>query len=207
MIKNYLDLIEWIRSPRNTKKDYSISLVQSCILQRLIKYSRVNENITYSNEIISEHMFRSKKQIENELPILAKKNLIITNVPKSKDEYGQIKTKRLIKINWDKLNEIKVEMDQYLLSKKKSSEKESNTNNEVTIVESNEKDGSYLKKNTNNVFEKYMGVGSQISLYYLNENGKKDNYTQTLIGKYKKYLDSIGKTFGELTKQDIINMN
>jgi len=95
MIKNYLDLIEWIRSPRNKKKEYSITLFQSTILQRLIKYSIQNQEITYSNQIISEHMFRGLSQIENNLPILTKKNLITTKVYRPKDEQGNIISKRV----------------------------------------------------------------------------------------------------------------
>ena len=109
MIKNYLDLLEWIRSPRNKKKDYSITLFQSLILQRLLKYSRQNQEITYSNQIISEHMFRGISQVENNLPILTKKNLISTKVSRSKDKQGNIISKRVIRINWDKLLEIKTE--------------------------------------------------------------------------------------------------
>lgn len=114
MIKNYLDLLEWIRSPRNKKKDYSITIFQSLILQRLLKYSRQNQEITYSKQIISEHMFRGLSQIENNLPILTKKNLISTKVSRSKDEHGNIISKRVIRINWDKLHVIKKEMDEYV---------------------------------------------------------------------------------------------
>ncbi len=113
-IPNYLDLVEWVRSPMNSKKDYSITLFQSMILQRLLKYSRQNDEITYSNKIISEHMFRGISQIENNLPVLTKKGFISTKVSRSKDEYGNIISKRVIRINWGKLLEIKKEMDVYL---------------------------------------------------------------------------------------------
>jgi len=113
-IPNYLDLIEWVRSPMNSKKEYSLTLVQSIILQRLLKYSRQNEEITYSNQIISEHMFRGLSQIENNLPVLTKKGFIKTKVNRKKGEYNNVYTKRTIRINWGKLLEIKKGMNSYL---------------------------------------------------------------------------------------------
>jgi hypothetical protein len=113
-IPNYLDLVEWVRSPMNSKKEYSITLFQSLIFHRLLKYSRQNEKITYSNRIISEHMFRGQSQIENNLPVLTKKGLIKTKVTRKKDEHNNVISKRTITINWEKLIEIKNEMDSYL---------------------------------------------------------------------------------------------
>jgi hypothetical protein len=231
MIKNYLDLIEWIRSPKNTNKDYSLTLFQSCILQRLIKYSRVNENITYSNEIISEHMFRSKKHLENNLPILTKKNLILTKVKRSKDDQGYFISKRTIRINWDKLQEIKTEMEEYLsaLINEENIQQEEriqqgyrfDQNNEIQKEDTGpteddktigyryiEKNGeSYLVKNQNSVYMRYIGVGGQLSLYFLNQNGQKEFFTTTYIKKLKKYFDTNGVEFKDLTKQDLMNMN
>ena len=231
MIKNYLDLIEWIRSPKNSGKDYSLTLFQSCILQRLIKYSRVNENITYSNEVISEHMFRSKKHVENNLPFLTKKNLILTKVNRSKDDQGYFISKRTIRINWDKLQEIKTEMEEYLskmindkniqqeeliqqgyqFEQNEEIQKEDtfSTEDDGTIgykyIEKN--GGGFLVENNNSVYMRYLGVGSQVSLYFLNQNGKKEFYTRTYKKKLKKYFDTNGVEFTDLTKQDLINMN
>ena len=223
MIKNYLDLIEWIRSPRNKKKEYSITLFQSTILQRLIKYSIQNQEITYSNQIISEHMFRGLSQIENNLPILTKKNLITTKVSRPKDEHGNIISKRVIRINWDKLLEIKTEMDEYLnqelvedgsiqLKEKESDiqieiepEEQYETKDGITYLEKNGK--SYLVKNNQNIYMRYLGVGSQLSLYYLNKEKEKVNYSQTFKKKFKKYLESSGKEFKELTYSDLIKLS
>lgn len=222
MIKNYLDLIEWIRSPRNKKKEYSITLFQSTILQRLIKYSIQNQKITYSNQIISEHMFRSQKQIENNLPILTKKNLIKTKVYRPKDEQGNYISKRTITINWERLLEIKKEMDKFLYQEVEDvsiqlKEKERDIQNEIESEEQYEaKDGitylekngkSYLVKNNQNIYMRYLGVGSQLSLYYLNKEKEKVNYSQTFKNKFKKYLESSGKEFKELTYSDLIKLN
>ena len=222
MIKNYLDLIEWIRSPRNKKKEYSITLFQSTILQRLIKYSIQNQKITYSNQIISEHMFRSQKQIENNLPILTKKNLIKTKVYRPKDEQGNYISKRTITINWERLLEIKKEMDKFLYQEVEDvsiqlKEKERDIQNEIESEEQYEaKDGitylekngkSYLVKNNQNIHMRYLGVGSQLSLYYLNKEKEKVNYSQTFKNKFKKYLESSGKEFKELTYSDLIKLN
>ena len=222
MIKNYLDLIEWIRSPRNKKKEYSITLFQSTILQRLIKYSIQNQEITYSNQIISEHMFRGLSQIENNLPILTKKNLITTKVYRPKDEQGNYITKRTIRINWERLLEIKKEMDQFLyqgvedgsiqLKEKESDiqieiepEEQYETKDGITYLEKNGK--SYLVKNNQNIYMRYLGVGSQLSLYYLNKEKEKVNYSQTFKKKFKKYLESSGKEFKELTYSDLIKLS
>jgi len=222
MIKNYLDLIEWIRSPRNKKKEYSITLFQSTILQRLIKYSIQNQKITYSNQIISEHMFRSQKQIENNLPILTKKNLIKTKVYRPKDEQGNYISKRTITINWERLLEIKKEMDKFLYQEVEDvsiqlKEKERDIQIEIEPEEQYEaKDGitylekngkSYLVKNNQNIYMRYLGVGSQLSLYYLNKEKEKMNYSQTFKNKFKKYLESSGKEFKELTYSDLIKLN
>jgi len=222
MIKNYLDLIEWIRSPRNKKKEYSITLFQSTILQRLIKYSIQNQKITYSNQIISEHMFRSQKQIENNLPILTKKNLIKTKVYRPKDEQGNYISKRTITINWERLLEIKKEMDKFLYQEVEDvsiqlKEKERDIQIEIEPEEQYEaKDGitylekngkSYLVKNNQNIYMRYLGVGSQLSLYYLNKEKEKVNYSQTFKNKFKKYLESSGKEFKELTYSDLIKLN
>jgi len=222
MIKNYLDLIEWIRSPRNKKKEYSITLFQSTILQRLIKYSIQNQKITYSNQIISEHMFRSQKQIENNLPILTKKNLINSKVSRSKDEQGNYISKRTITINWERLLEIKKEMDKFLYQEVEDvsiqlKEKERDIQIEIEPEEQYEaKDGitylekngkSYLVKNNQNIYMRYLGVGSQLSLYYLNKEKEKMNYSQTFKNKFKKYLESSGKEFKELTYSDLIKLN
>ena len=214
MIKNYLDLLEWIRSPRNKKKDYSITLFQSLILQRLLKYARQNEEITYSNQIISEHMFRGLSQIENNLPILTKKNLISTKVSRSKDEHGNIISKRVIRINWDKLYEIKIEMDEYLtrelVDDNSKDLTQENTQQEepsdgITYLEKNGK--QYLVKNHQNIHLRYIGIGSQISLYFLDSNNRKENYTQTTKRKLNDYLDSSRKNFNDLTNSDLINLN
>jgi hypothetical protein len=209
MIKNYLDLIEWIRSPKNSSKDYSLTLFQSCILQRLIKYSRVNENITYSNEVISEHMFRSKKHVENNLPFLTKKNLILTKVNRSKDDQGNFISKRTIRINWEKLQEIKIEMDEYLTEMLNENHTQE-FGNETSTLGYNyvENDGdSYLVENNNSVFMRYIGVGDQLSLYFLTNNGEKEFYTRTYKNRLKQYFDTNGIEFKNLTKQDLINMN
>ena len=222
MIKNYLDLIEWIRSPRNKKKEYSITLFQSTILQRLIKYSIQNQKITYSNQIISEHMFRSQKQIENNLPILTKKNLINSKVSRSKDEQGNYISKRTITINWERLLEIKKEMDKFLYQEvedvsiqlkekerdiqiEKEPEEQYEAKDGITYLEKNGK--SYLVKNNQNIYMRYLGVGSQLSLYYLNKEKEKMNYSQTFKNKFKKYLESSGKEFKELTYSDLIKLN
>ena len=214
MIKNYLDLLEWVRSPLNKKKDYSITLFQSILLQRLIKYSRVNENITYSNRIISEHMFRSKKHIENNLPLLSKKGLIITTINRSRDEYGNFISKRTIRINWEKLQEIKTEMDEYinqeLVDDNSKDLTQENTQQEepsdgITYLEKNGE--QYLVKNHQDIHLRYIGVGSQLSLYYLNQDKIKENFTHTTKRKLKDYLDSSKKQFEDLTNSDLINLN
>ena len=214
MIKNYLDLLEWIRSPRNKKKDYSITLFQSLILQRLLKYSRQNQEITYSNQIISEHMFRGLSQIENNLPILTKKNLISTKVTRSKDEHGNIISKRLIRINWDKLHEIKKDMDEYLNQElvddnSKVLPQENTQQQEPSdgIIYLEKKGEQYLVKNHQDIHLRYIGVGSQLSLYYLNHDKIKENFTHTTKRKLKDYLDSSRKQFEDLTNSDLINLN
>jgi hypothetical protein len=231
MIKNYLDLIEWIRSPKNSSKDYSLTLFQSCILQRLIKYSRVNENITYSNEVISEHMFRSKKHVENNLPFLTKKNLILTKVNRSKDDQGYFISKRTIRINWDKLQEIKTEMEEYLskMIKEENIQQDEliqhgyqfEQNNDIKNVDSCPTDNddtigfryikksgeSYTVENNNSIYMRYIGVGGQLSLYFLNQKGQKEFFTRTYKNKLRKYFDTNGVEFKDLTKQDLINMN
>mgnify|MGYP000067753006 CR=1 FL=1 len=214
MIKNYLDLLEWIRSPRNKNKDYSITLFQSLILQRLLKYSRQNQEITYSNQIISEHMFRGLSQIENNLPILTKKNLISTKVSRSKDEHGNIISKRVIRINWDKLQEIKTEMDEYLnqelVDDNSKDLTQENTQQEEPsdgIIYLEKKGKQYLVKNHQNIHLRYIGIGSQISLYFLDSNNRKENYTQTTKRKLNDYLDSSRKNFQDLTNSDLINLN
>jgi len=214
MIKNYLDLIEWIRSPRNKKKEYSITLFQSTILQRLIKYSIQNQEITYSNQIISEHMFRGLSQIENNLPILTKKNLITTKVYRPKDEQGNYITKRVIRINWDKLHEIKTEMDEYLnqelVDDNSKDLTQENTQQEepshgITYLEKKGKE--FLKKNKNEIHMRYIGAGSQLSLYYLNHDNRKENHTRINIKKFNDFLDSLGKSYCDLTNYDLIKLN
>jgi len=214
MFKNYLDMLEWIRSPRNKNKDYSITLFQSLILQRLLKYSRQNQEITYSNKTISEHMFRGLSQIENNLPILTKKNLISTKVSRSKDEHGNIISKRVIRINWDKLLEIKTEMDEFLnqelvddnskdLTQENTQQEKSNDG----IIYLEKKGKEFLKKNKNEIHMRYIGAGSQLSLYYLNHDNRKENYTRINIKKYNDFLDSSGKSYCDLTNYDLINLN
>ena len=209
IIKNYLDVLEWVRSPQNKNKNYYLTPVESIVLQRLLKYSRVNEIIIHTNYVISEHMFKSEKEIGKIIPRLNKKELILCEEDKHKFKDGnQIRKRRRIKINWSKLNEIKDEMDHYIQSKRnKTSDVATDSVHELIVVEHNEKDGSFLHKNKYNVYKKYIGVGSQISLYYLNENEKKEFYTRTLKGRFNKYLESIGKSFSELTKYDLINLN
>lgn len=224
MIKNYLDLIEWIRSPKNTNKDYSLTLFQSCILQRLIKYSRVNENITYSNEVISEHMFRSKKHVENNLPLLSKKGLITTTINRSRDEYGNFISKRTIRINWEKLQEIKTEMDEYLSELVQDviierelpnqqgyqfeKENKISEDNDVPWFEMMKNNGvGFIIENKNSIFMKYTGFGDGCSIYFLNPNGKKEGYIPTMKNRFKKYLDSIDIEFKDFTKQHLMNMN
>ena len=214
MFKNYLDMLEWIRSPRNKNKDYSITLFQSLILQRLLKYSRQNQEITYSNQIISEHMFRGISQIENNLPILTKKNLISTKVSRSKDEHGNIISKRVIRINWDKIHEIKTEMDEYLnqelVDDNSKDLTQENTQQEEPsdgIIYLEKKGKEFLMKNKNDIHMRYIGAGSQLSLYYLNHENKKENYTRLNIKKFDDFLDSLGKSYCDLTNSDLINLN
>jgi len=167
-------------------------------------------------------MFRSQKQIENNLPILTKKNLIKTKVYRPKDEQGNYISKRTITINWERLLEIKKEMDKFLYQEVEDvsiqlKEKERDIQNEIESEEQYEaKDGitylekngkSYLVKNNQNIYMRYLGVGSQLSLYYLNKEKEKMNYSQTFKNKFKKYLESSGKEFKELTYSDLIKLN
>jgi hypothetical protein len=71
-----------------------------------------------------------------------------------------------------------------------------------------ENDGdSYLVENNNSVFMRYIGVGDQLSLYFLTNNGEKEFYTRTYKNRLKQYFDTNGIEFKNLTKQDLINMN
>ena len=159
-------------------------------------------------------MFRSKKHIENNLPLLSKKGLITTTINRSRDEYGNFISKRTIRINWEKLQEIKTEMDEYinqeLVDDNSKDLTQENTQQEEPIdgITYLEKNGEqYLVKNHQDIHLRYIGVGSQISLYFLDSNNRKENFTRTTKRKLNDYLDSSKKQFEDLTNSDLINLN
>jgi hypothetical protein len=210
--KNYLDVIEWIRSPLTNTKDYHISLVQSCILQRLIKYSRVNQNITYSNKVISEHMFRSLGQIKKNIPVLIKKGLI-EKIDSGKSKFGQGKfyKKRNLRINWDKLKEINDEMIEYV--NKKNEEKNNiqpdyplKNDLDYKIIEINTREDRFIIKNENKIHMSYEGHEDHISLFYKKENGSLENSIQTCFKYYYDYLDNQKLDFRDITKYDLLQI-
>ena len=100
-IKNtYSDALYWATSTQSRDKGYHITRTQEAILRKLIHYSRKNEKITYSSEIIAQHTFLGEETIRKAIPKLAKKGLISTASIKIADN-GEFKTRRTMYIKWD----------------------------------------------------------------------------------------------------------
>lgn len=95
----YSDAIYWATSTQTKGKGYHITRTLEAILRKLIHYSKSNEKITYSNEIIGQHTFIGEETIRKSIPLLAKKGFISTANHKIFD--GEFKERRTIYIKWD----------------------------------------------------------------------------------------------------------
>jgi hypothetical protein len=105
----YSDVLYWATSTQSKDNGYHITRTQEAILRKLIHYSRSNEKITYSNEIIAEHTFMGEETIRKAIPEIAKKGFISTAVSKIFDS-GEFKTRRTIYIKWDFIESVLVDV-------------------------------------------------------------------------------------------------
>jgi DNA-binding Lrp family transcriptional regulator len=96
----WADALYWATSPKSKKKKYHLTRVDESILRKLIHYSRKNEKITYSNELISKHTFLSDSQLRKSIPRLDKKGYIRDITFGYNDENGKHKSRRIINILW-----------------------------------------------------------------------------------------------------------
>jgi len=98
----YSDALYWATSPLTKGREYHIALREETVLRKLIHYSKKNEKITYSNEIIGKHTFLKVTTIEKVIPELVNLGYIRSIVSTGQDG-GNYFTRRIINIKWEKL--------------------------------------------------------------------------------------------------------
>ena len=101
------DVINYASSTKETKGKDSLSPSEEKVLRKLIQYGRKNSKITYSNQIIANHLFKpnSEQQIGRNIASLKNKGFITTiGIKISNGE--DIITRRTININWKKFETI-----------------------------------------------------------------------------------------------------
>lgn len=103
--KTYSDMLYWVRSSVNKKKDYYLTPSEADILRKLIHYSKKNEKITYSNEIISSHTFIPEVTIKDVIPKLNRIGYINSATTTIKDGQKWIR-RRTIYIDWEFLETV-----------------------------------------------------------------------------------------------------
>lgn len=102
-IKNtYHDALFFATATINEKKEFHLPLAELRVLEKLLHYSKTKENITWSSENISRHIFTSVTSIDKTIQRLKKKGYI--NV--STTQIHEKAKLRTIFINWDMLEKI-----------------------------------------------------------------------------------------------------
>jgi len=96
------DALYWAMSPITKGRDYHITRLQESVLRKLIHYSKKNEKITYSNELIGKHTFLKVSSIEKVIPQLVKLGYIRSIVSNGQDGENHFK-RRTINIKWKRL--------------------------------------------------------------------------------------------------------
>lgn len=145
---NYHDILNWIDSPVTKGKDIHITLFQSKLLNKLIFYSNINGEVTYSNDNLSEYFHCSSSHIENNISILKKKKYITCKIFKKKDyDTGKLYSKRIIKINWGQFRDVQVLFKEYLKERDKIKEEKGNNRTDnlniiSTIISENNPTGN-----------------------------------------------------------------
>lgn len=101
----YHDALYWATSPKSKDKDYHLTRTQEAILRKLIHYTKKNEKITYSNELIGEHTFINPEVIRKEIPKLAKKKYI-SSASTTVLDGEEVFKRRTIYINWETITNV-----------------------------------------------------------------------------------------------------
>ena len=159
--KYYSDALYWAISPLSKDKVYHITRSDESILRKLIHYSKTNEKITYSNKIIGEHMFLKESTLEKGIPRLNKKGFISCANFKITCE-GEIKIRRTIYIQWNKLEFILSDIPTNDVKEENEINVEGN-NNQFQLENSIEDD------KTNEMPETLEKVDNKIPNIYLNQ--------------------------------------
>lgn len=119
-IKNtYHDAIFFATATINEKQPFHLMPSEVRLLNKLIHYSKDQENITWSSENISKHIFTSISAIDKIIQRLKEKGYI--NV--STTQKFQMVKSRTIFINWDYLEEISKMVDEYNVLQEKEQPK------------------------------------------------------------------------------------
>lgn len=108
--QTYADALFWAMSPKSKDKPYHITRTQESILRKLIHYDCSNPKITYSNEVIGQHIYLEASTIEKVIPALTKMKFIKTITFQVNDGSGRITSRRIININWDFIKEVLTEV-------------------------------------------------------------------------------------------------
>lgn len=104
--QTYHDALYWATSPKTRGEDYHLTRVIESILRKIIHYDGSMDYITFSNDVIANHVFLSAEQIKKGIPQLEKIGYINCTGYTSRDENGKIKSRRTIYLNWDFIEEV-----------------------------------------------------------------------------------------------------
>ena len=129
-IKNtYHDALFFATASINEKEKFHLPPAELRVLEKLLHYSKAQENITWSSENISKHIFTSVTSIDKSIQRLKKKGYINVSTTQI---FEKVKS-RTIFINWDMLEKINQLVLEY--NKPIESELDSTETPDTTAIE------------------------------------------------------------------------
>lgn len=151
--KHYHDALFWAISPQSKDKDYHLTRLEYSVLLKLIHYDSSNPRITFSNEVIGDHIYLSESQIHKIIPKLKNKGFINT-ITMRIDSIDGFTSRRIININWEYIEKVlqdipKNEEDEVVLDESNDSFNE--------VINEQEKNQSLDVNNELFIAEEYLG--------------------------------------------------
>lgn len=138
----YSDALFWAMSPQSKSKPYHLTRVNESVLRKLIHYSKKDNRITYSNELIAKHIFLSEDQIEKVIPKLHKKGFINCITHALRDDDFNIVKRRTININWNYIQSVLDEIPEIELTANPEEANEQTIQPEESIMSTSQNDSS-----------------------------------------------------------------
>lgn len=103
--EKYHDALYFAVAKINKKKDFAITPMQKNIIEKIIHYEKKYSDITFKNETIAKHLFSTENTIKLSIEDLYRKGYL-KHSTEFHNNYGSPAKSRVIRINWDRLQEV-----------------------------------------------------------------------------------------------------